>query len=156
MKKKKTKLDQWLRLIFPKRFPHPYQYSCGISYEYLPGWPESNEREIIRLCLCHTIFINFKVMYHKLKKCLNSRSSHQSCSIEKAVLKNFSIFTGKHLCWSLLLRLACFKSCNFLEKGLLHRSLPVNIAKFLRTLILMKICEQLLLPFLLLTVNISS
>ena len=38
-----------------------------------------------------------------LKKCLNSRSSHKSCSIEKAVLKNFAIFTGKHLCWSLLL-----------------------------------------------------
>ena len=32
----------------------------------------------------------------------------------------------------------------------------MNIAKFLRTLILMKICGQLLLQFLLLTVNISS
>ena len=42
-------------------------------------------------------------MYHKLKKCLNSRSSHQRCSIEKAVLKIFAIFTGKHLYWSLLL-----------------------------------------------------
>ena len=42
-------------------------------------------------------------MYHKLKKCLNSRSSHQRCSIEKAVLKNFAIFTGKHLHWSLFL-----------------------------------------------------
>ena len=31
------------------------------------------------------------------------RSSHQSCSIKKAVLKNFAIFTGKHLCWSLFL-----------------------------------------------------
>ena len=28
------------------------------------------------------------------------RSSHQRCSI-KVVLKNFAIFTGKHLCWSL-------------------------------------------------------
>ena len=42
-------------------------------------------------------------MYHKLKNCLISRSSHKSCSIEKAVLKYFAIFTGKHLCWSLLL-----------------------------------------------------
>ena len=40
-------------------------------------------------------------MYHKLKKCLNSKSSHQRCSIEKAVLKNFTIFTWKHLRWSL-------------------------------------------------------
>ena len=53
-------------------------------------------------------------------------------------------------------RLAGFKTCNFLKKRLQHRCFPVNIAKFLRTLILMKICEQLLLQFLLLTVNISS
>ena len=30
------------------------------------------------------------------------RSSHQRCSIEKA-LKNFEIFSGKQLCWSLFL-----------------------------------------------------
>ena len=52
-------------------------------------------------------------------------------------------------------RLAGFKTCNVLKKRLRHRCFPVNIAKFLRTLILMKICEQLLLQFLLLTVNIS-
>ena len=106
-----------LRLIFPKRLPHPYKYSWGISYEYLPRWPESTEKEIIRLCLCHTIFINFKVMYHKLKKCLNSRSSHQSCSIEKAVFKNFAMFTGKHLCWSLLLiELHASRPATFLKR----------------------------------------
>ena len=69
----------------------------------LPGWPEPTEKKIIRLCFRHTIFINFKVLYHKLKKYLNSRSSHQSCSMEKAVVKNFAIFTGKYLCWSFLL-----------------------------------------------------
>ena len=53
-------------------------------------------------------------------------------------------------------RLAGFKSANFLKKGLQHRYLPVNIAKFLRTLILMKIFGQRLQQFLLLTVNISS
>ena len=53
-------------------------------------------------------------------------------------------------------RLAGFKSANFLKKGLQHRYLPVNIATFLRTLILMKIFGQRLLQFLLLTVNISS
>ena len=31
----------------------------------------------------------------------HKRSSHQRCSIRKAVLKNFAILTGKHLCWSL-------------------------------------------------------
>ena len=34
----------------------------------LSGWPEQTEEEIIRLCLCHTIFINFqKHMYYKQK-----------------------------------------------------------------------------------------
>ena len=28
---------------------------------------------------------------------LHSRSSHQSCSIKKALLKNFTVFKGKHL-----------------------------------------------------------
>ena len=27
------------------------------------------------------------------------RRSHRRCSIQKAVLKNLAIFTGKHLCW---------------------------------------------------------
>ena len=32
------------------------------------------------------------------------RSSHRRCSvIKKTVLKNFTIFTGQHLCWSLFL-----------------------------------------------------
>ena len=50
-------------------------------------------------------------------------------------------------------RLAGFKTYNFLKKRLRRRCFPVNIAKFLRILILMKICEQ---QFLLLTVNIST
>ena len=32
-----------------------------------------------------------------------NRSSHWRCSIKKGVPKNFVIFTGKHLCWSLFL-----------------------------------------------------
>ena len=71
-------------------------------------------------------------MYHKLKKCLNSRSSHQSCSIEKAVLKNFAIFTGKHLCWSLLLiDLRALRPGTFL-KG--------EYCKIFKNAILVKIC----------------
>ena len=30
-------------------------------------------------------------------------SSHQRCSIKEAVLNNFAIFRGKHLCWILFL-----------------------------------------------------
>ena len=31
------------------------------------------------------------------------RNCHGRCSMKKAVLNNFAIFTGKHLCWSLFL-----------------------------------------------------
>ena len=99
----------------------------------------------------------YSFMYPKLKKCLNSRSSHQRCSIENAALKNFAMFTDKTpVLESPFNRLAGFKTCNLFKKRLRHRCFPVNIAKFLRTLILIKICEQLFLPFLLLVVNISS
>ena len=45
---------------------------------------------------------------------------------KKGILKNFAIFTGKHLCQSL------FLSCN-IKKRLWHRGLPVNFSRFLRT-----------------------
>ena len=49
-------------------------------------------------------------------------------------LKNFVMFTRKHLCWSLLeLKL---KGCNFIKRRLQHRCFPGNIAKFLRTVFL--------------------
>ena len=63
---------------------------------------------------------------------------------KKAVLKNFSTFTGKYLCSSLfLIRLSAFSSATLL-KGDCKRFF-VNIANFLKTLILKKICERLLL-----------
>ena len=65
------------------------------------------------------------------------KSSYRRCSVKKAVLKNFSIFTGKQLCWSLFLMK--------LQAWRLHRCFPVNIVKFFRTLILKNICERLLL-----------
>ena len=33
----------------------------------------------------------------------SSRSSHQRCFLKKHALKNFAIFTQKHLCWSFFL-----------------------------------------------------
>ena len=65
------------------------------------------------------------------------RSNHRRSSV---ALKNFAIFTGKHLCWSLF-----FKVCNFIKKRLQHRCFPVDIAKYLTTPILKNICEHLTL-----------
>ena len=58
---------------------------------------------------------------------------------KKAVLKNFAIFTGEKLCWSLfLVKLQA-------EKRLQHRCFPMHIANFLATSISKNICERLLL-----------
>ena len=48
-------------------------------------------------------------------------------------LKNFAIFTGKHLCWSLLFNKT---PATLLKKRLQHRCFPVNIAKILRAFFL--------------------
>ena len=58
------------------------------------------------------------------------RTSHQWCSIKKALLKNFTLLTGSHLCLGSLFN----KACNFIKKKTSTRAFfPLNIAKFLRT-----------------------
>ena len=71
---------------------------------------------------------------------MNTRRIHQRCSLEKTSLKNFAIFTGKHLCRSLfLIKLQINFSINFIKKRLQHRCFSVNIDKFLITPILKNI-----------------
>ena len=64
-------------------------------------------------------------------------SSHQRCSIKKAVLK-ITQYSQEN----------AFSPANFIEKRIQHRYFPVNIAKFLRTPILKNICERLFLHIL--------
>ena len=59
---------------------------------------------------------------------LKNRSSRPVVFCKKGVLRNFTKFTGKHLCQSLF-----FNKVSFLKKRLWHRRFPVNFAKFLRT-----------------------
>ena len=59
------------------------------------------------------------------------RSSHQRCSIKKAFLKDFVIFTGKHLFKGLFFnKVAGHQACNFIKKRLQHRYFLANIRKF--------------------------
>ena len=74
------------------------------------------------------------------------RNSRSQMFFKIGVLKNFAVFIGKHLCWSLFFnRVADFRPATILKKRLEHKCFPVNIAKFLRTPILKNICERLLL-----------
>ena len=61
------------------------------------------------------------------------RSSHHKCSMWKGVLRNFTKFTGKHLCQSLFLIKLQAEACNFIKKRLWHRCFHVNFVKFIRT-----------------------
>ena len=50
------------------------------------------------------------------------------------VLKNFAIFTGKHLCWSsFLIKLQACKPANLLKRDPNTGAFFKKIAKFLRT-----------------------
>ena len=72
------------------------------------------------------------------------RSSHWRCSIKKAILKHFVIFTGKYLCWGLFFnKVAGHEACNFIKKRLQHRYFLAKNEKFIRRPILKNICERL-------------
>ena len=71
--------------------------------------------------------LSSKYLKRKLKMIFENFVTHRSSRPEvfckKDVLRNFTKFTGKHLCQSLFL----------LKKRLWYRCFPVNFAKFLRT-----------------------
>ena len=66
--------------------------------------------------------------------CKTQEAVVQRCSIKKGVLSNFTKFTGKHLCQSLVFnKVAGLRPATLLKKRLWHRCFLVNFVKFLRT-----------------------
>ena len=62
------------------------------------------------------------------------KSDRLQVFFKTSVIKNVTIFTEKHLCWSLFFnKVAGLKAYNFIKKRLWHRCFPVNMAKLLRT-----------------------
>ena len=74
---------------------------------------------------------------------VGKRSNSRSQMFSKTgVLKNFAIFTGKNLCWSLfLIKFQDWRPTFLFKKRPQRRCFPVNIAKFLRTAFLLKTCS---------------
>ena len=75
-----------------------------------------------------------------------SRSSHRKWVLCKNdVLKNFTIFIEKRLCWShffnKVAESCCLQHCRFIKKRLQYRCFSVNIVIFLRTRIMKNICK---------------
>ena len=80
------------------------------------------------------------------------RSSRPEVFYEKGVLRNFTRFTGNHLCQSLFFNKAAglrpttlLNETTLLKKRLWHRCFPVNFAKFLTTPFLQNTSGRLLL-----------
>ena len=62
------------------------------------------------------------------------RSSRPEVFCKKGIQRNFTKFTGKHLCQRLFFnKVAGLRPATLLKKSLWHRCFPVNFAKFLRT-----------------------
>ena len=66
-------------------------------------------------------------------------NSRPEAFCKKVVLKTFAIFTGKYLCWSLF----SLRPSTFLKRD--SNTGAFLITRFLRTSILKKICQWLLL-----------
>ena len=65
---------------------------------------------------------------------LSSRNSRPEGFCKKDVVRNFTKFTGKHLCQSLFFnKVAGLRPAALLKKRLWHSCFPVNFVKFLRT-----------------------
>ena len=77
--------------------------------------------------------------------------------MKKGVLRNFTKFTGKHLCQSLFFnKVAGLSPATLLKKRPWHRFFPVNFAKFLRTYFLQNTSGRLLLSSLKMLFSLKS
>ena len=69
-------------------------------------------------------------------------NSHSQMFSKTGALKNFAIFTGKDLCWSLfLIKFQDWRPTFLFKKRLQRRCFSVNTAKFLRAAFLLKTCS---------------
>ena len=77
---------------------------------------------------------NLRFLQHSSRHYLHVRSSHQRCYVKIGVLRNFTKFTGRHLCQSLFLnKVSGLRLATLFIKRLWHKCFPVNFVKFLRT-----------------------
>ena len=89
---------------------------------------------------------NMSISHAKRQIFKEHRNNRSKMFCKKDVLRNFTKFTGKHLCQSLFLnKVAGLRSAILLKKRLWHRCFPVKFAKFLRTTFLTEHLRWLLL-----------
>ena len=80
------------------------------------------------LCLCQFIG-NVQVRANTFTGFRFIRSSRQRCSMKKGVLRNFTIFAGRHLCQSFVLIKLQVDACNFIKKEALTQVFPYEFCE---------------------------
>ena len=81
----------------------------------------------------HICFPNSYALYDHAKG-RRTEAVVRRCSVKKDILRNFSKFTGKHLCQNLFCnKVAGPKPATLLKKRLWHRYFHLNFTKVLRT-----------------------
>ena len=100
-------------------------------------------KKINLLCLRHWCFSG------KFRNFLQEQKQPPEVFCKTNVLKIFTIFTEKRLCWSHFFNkvagISCLQHGRFIKKRLQHRFFPVNIANILKTRIMKNNCEELFL-----------
>ena len=74
----------------------PIDFNVWVGFSWYIFWDRWNKSSVGS---CHQpwfVFGGHKAPFYY-------KSSHQRCSVKKGILKNFTKFTGKHLCQSLFL-----------------------------------------------------
>ena len=72
------------------------------------------ELEITEFVVSIPISISISIPMLRFQ-CRGLQMAHQRCSIKKAVLTNFTMFIGKHLCWSFFKVAGLNASCEYFE-----------------------------------------
>ena len=109
-------------------------FVSGGSLKWLCWW-----YNIILFRRCVSVTLTFNLL--TICVTLLPKSSLSQMFFKIGVLKNFAIFTGKHLCWTLFLvfnRLQAWRPVTRPATRLWNRRFPVNIAKLLRKAFLYK------------------
>ena len=103
-------------------------------FDWVPNTPLSLfKSRIAKKILRVLVFTCFPRIFGRIleKNPTKIRSSHRWCSV-KGVHRNFQIFTGNHLCQSLLFNKVA--DLTLLKNRLWHKCFRMNFPKFLRTL----------------------
>ena len=118
-----------------------YEKSCTYKFHKIYGKTSVPEHFLLKKRIWQRCF-----PVHFANFLRTPRSSHQRCSLKKGVLRNFTKFTGKHLCQSLFFyKVVGLRPATLLKKRLWHRCFSVKFVKFLRTPLLQNTSGRVLL-----------